>query len=69
MILGIIDPEGYDKENRVYSGGGAVSYPACRKWTGKGGYKMKIGLRVNKGDKEYKRVIDAEVEIGIGGGR
>ena len=28
---------------------------------------MKIGLRVNKGDKEYKRVIDAEVEIGIGG--
>ena len=49
--------------------GGAVSNPACRKWTGKGGYKMKIGLRVNKGDKEYKRVIDAEVEIGIGGGR
>ena len=30
---------------------------------------MKIGLRVNKGDKEYKRVIDAEVEIGIGGGQ
>ncbi len=30
---------------------------------------MKIGLRVNKGGKEYKRVVDAEVEIGIGGGR
>jgi hypothetical protein len=29
---------------------------------------MKIGLRVNKGDKEYKRVEDATVEIGIGGG-
>ena len=24
VILGIIDPEGYDKENRVYSGGGCV---------------------------------------------
>lgn len=24
VILGIIDPEGYDKENRVYSGGGVV---------------------------------------------
>ena len=22
VILGIIDPDGYDKENRVYSGGG-----------------------------------------------
>ena len=28
---------------------------------------MKIGLRVNKGDKEFKRVEDATVEIGIGG--
>jgi site-specific DNA-cytosine methylase len=30
---------------------------------------MKIGLRVNKGDKEYKRVEDATVEIGIGWGQ
>ena len=30
---------------------------------------MKIGLRVNKGDKEYKRAEDATVEIGIGGGQ
>ena len=30
---------------------------------------MKIGLRVNKGDKEFKRVEDATVEIGIGGGK
>ena len=38
VIVGIIDPEGYDKENRVYSGGGAVSYPVSRKRASKGGY-------------------------------
>ena len=46
-----------------------MSYPACRKWTGKGGYKMKIGLRVNTGDKEYVSVSEAVLEIGLGGGR
>ena len=30
---------------------------------------MKIGLRVNKGDKEYVSVAEAVLEIGIGGGR
>ena len=30
---------------------------------------MKIGLRVNKGDKEFVRVCDAVLEIGIGGGQ
>lgn len=30
---------------------------------------MKIGLRVNKGDKEYVSVSEAVLEIGIGGGR
>ena len=29
---------------------------------------MKIGLRVNKGDKEYVSVSEAVLEIGIGGG-
>lgn len=30
---------------------------------------MKIGLRVNKGDKEYVSVSEAVLEIGIGGGQ
>lgn len=30
---------------------------------------MKIGLRVNKGNKEFVRVCDAVLEIGIGGGQ
>jgi hypothetical protein len=30
---------------------------------------MKVGLRVNKGDKEYVSVKEAVLEIGIGGGR
>jgi site-specific DNA-cytosine methylase len=30
---------------------------------------MKIGLRVNKGDKEYVSVAEAVLEIGIGGGQ
>lgn len=30
---------------------------------------MKIGLRVNKGDKEYVSADEAILEIGIGGGR
>lgn len=30
---------------------------------------MKIGLRVNKGNKEFVRVKDAVLEIGIGGGQ
>ena len=29
---------------------------------------MKIGLRVNKGDKEYVSADEAILEIGIGGG-
>jgi len=30
---------------------------------------LKIGLRVNKGNKEFVRVCDAVLEIGIGGGK
>ena len=37
VILGVIDPEGYDKENRVYSGGGVLSYPISWKRASKSG--------------------------------